>query len=48
VGQAEEFPLVNAVTNPKPDDIYDAKLITVTVSNGAATGLQFSAYKSNF
>jgi MSHA pilin protein MshD len=48
VGQAEEFPSVNAATNPKPDDIYDAKLITVTVSNGAATGLQFSAYKSNF
>ncbi len=48
VGQAEEFPLVNFVTNPKPDDIFDAKLITVTVSDGSATGIQFSAYKSNF
>lgn len=48
IGQPEEFPAVNPVTNPKPDDVYDAKLITVTVSDGAATGIQFSAYKSNF
>ncbi len=48
VGQAEEFPSVNPVTNPKPDDVYDGKLITVTVSDGSATGIQFSAYKSNF
>lgn len=36
------------VTNPKPDDSYDAKLITVTVSDGSADGIKFSAYKSNF
>lgn len=44
----ESFPGVNAVTNPKPDDSYDAKLITVTVSDGSADGIKFSAYKSNF
>lgn len=44
----EEFPAVVALTNPKPNDSYDAKLITVTVSDGSATGIDFSAYKANF
>jgi MSHA pilin protein MshD len=48
VGQEEEFPTVNPVTNPKPDDAYDAKLIVVTVSDGSADGIKFSTYKSNF
>jgi MSHA pilin protein MshD len=47
-GEEEEFTVVDPVTNPEPDDIYDAKLITVTVSDGSATGIEFSAYKSNF
>lgn len=50
-GQAEEFIQVlpaTLVNNPVPDDVFDAKLITVTVSDGSATGIQFSAYKSNF
>jgi MSHA pilin protein MshD len=45
-GQPEEFTPVDV--NPEPDDVFDAKLITVTVSGGSATGIQFSAYKSNF
>lgn len=44
-GGGEEF---SATSTPKPDDSYDAKLITVTVSYGGATGIAFSAYKSNF
>lgn len=47
-GDAEEFTPVDPATNPEPDDVFDAKLITVTVSDGAPTGLRFSAYKSNF
>lgn len=47
-GQAEEFTPIDPATNPEPDDVFDAKLVTVTVSDGAATGIQFSAYKSNF
>lgn len=46
VGTTESFPAV--LINPKPNDSYDAKLITVTVSDGSATGLSLSAYKSNF
>lgn len=42
------FPGGTAASNPAPDDIYDAKLITVTVSDGSADGIKFSAYKSNF
>jgi MSHA pilin protein MshD len=34
--------------NPVPDDEFDAKLITVTVSDGSDEGIDFSAYKSNF
>lgn len=45
-GEPEEFTPVDV--NPEPDDVFDAKLITVTVSDGSATGIQFSAYKSNF
>jgi MSHA pilin protein MshD len=44
-GGGEEF---SATSTPKPNDSYDAKLITVTVSDGSAAGLSFSAYKSNF
>jgi MSHA pilin protein MshD len=40
--------LFSGTAAPKPDDAYDAKLITVTVSDGNANGLDFSAYKSNF
>lgn len=47
-GEAEEFTPVDPATNPEPDDVFDAKLITVTVTDGSATGLTFSAYKSNF
>lgn len=47
-GDPEEFTPVDPVTNPEPDDVFDAKFITVTVSDGSATGIQFSAYKSNF
>lgn len=42
------FPGGSVVLNPIPDDVYDAKLITVTVTDGSADGLKFSAYKSNF
>ena len=45
VATTEQF---SATPAPKPDDPYDAKLITVTVSDGSPTGIQFSAYKSNF
>lgn len=37
-----------AATNPVPDDAYDAKLISVTVSDGSSDGIVFSAFKSNF
>ncbi|MFT6092726.1 MAG: hypothetical protein ACJA2Q_000615 [Pseudohongiellaceae bacterium] len=50
-GQSEEFIQVAPATladNPVLDDEFDAKLISVTVSDGSATGIQFSAYKSNF
>ena len=37
-----------ATSTPKPNDSYDAKLITVTVSNGDGAVIDFSSYKSNF
>lgn len=49
VGEPEEFTPVDPVTNPEPDNVYDAKLITVLVSDdGSTDGIEFSAYKSNF
>ena len=45
VGEEEE----NLAENNEYNDVFDAKLITVTVSfRGDTTGWDFSAYKSNF
>lgn len=51
VSTTEQFTQVLPATlanNPVPDDSFDAKLITVTVSDGSDEGIDFSAYKSNF